>query len=71
MAKAMTPEQRRFWAAVQLLARATRRGKTVDLEAAADALALEQEIQTRLDDDARPALLVAEPAAKTGGGNGS
>lgn len=70
MAKAMTPEQRRFWEAVQLLARATRRGKTVDLEAAADALALEQEIQTRLDEDARPALLVAEPGAKTGGSNG-
>lgn len=70
MAKAMTPEQRRFWEAVQLLARATRRGKNVDLEAAADALALEQEIENRLADDDRGALRVAEAGPQTGGANG-
>lgn len=74
MSKLMTPEQREFWEAVQCLARATRRGKSVDLEAAADALALEQEIEARFAAEAahqdNAALRVAENASNGGTDNG-
>lgn len=51
MTKPMTEGQRLFWKGILAFARATRRGKNVDLEAAADALALEQDIERRLEAD--------------------
>lgn len=56
----MTAQQRQFWISVKLLATATRRRRDVDYHAAADALALEEEIQARLDAAEQPALMVAE-----------
>jgi hypothetical protein len=63
-AKPMTDGQRLFWRGILAFARTTRRGRNVDLEAAADALALEQEIEARLQADEAPAQLVAEPTGE-------
>lgn len=59
----MTDAQREFWVAVRDFASGFRRSKRVDLDVAADALALEQEIEERL---ARPELMVAEPTTEEG-----
>lgn len=48
----MTDHQRLFWSAVQALARVTREAPGQDKQAAADAWALEMEIQRRIDQDA-------------------
>lgn len=61
----MTDDQRKFWKAVKALARATRRGANVDLECAADALTLEQEIDQRMFGEEQPMLAVAEPQQST------
>lgn len=60
----MSPAQRNFWEGVRDYARAIRRAKKIDLEVAADALALEQEIEERLAADA-PLAAVAEERAET------
>ncbi len=62
MTKPMTEGQRLFWKGILAFARATRRGNNVDLEAAQDALALEQEVARRLEaDDARIAEMGETP----------
>lgn len=58
----MTEGQRLFWRGILAFARATRRGKNVDLAAASDALALEQELEARLLADEERLGMVAEHA---------
>lgn len=55
----MTPEQRRFWEDVRDFARARRCGRRISLDVAADALALEKEIEQRLAAE-EPLAAVAE-----------
>jgi hypothetical protein len=57
----MTAAQRRFWEDVKSYARSIRCMRKVDLDVASDALALEQEIEARLQ--ASDLAAVAEPAA--------
>lgn len=61
----MTTDQRRFWEDVREFARARRCARRVSLDVAADALALEQEIEERLaaDADAAPLAAVAEQSS--------
>jgi hypothetical protein len=61
----MTQAQRAFWEGVRNFARVTRRSRSVELDVAADALALEQEIEERLRGE-EPLAAVAESAAGTG-----
>lgn len=61
MTKPMTDGQRLFWKGILAFARATRRGKNVGLEVAADALALEQEVEQRLASDASQIAPAPEP----------
>ena len=62
----MTTAQRKFWEGVRDYARAVRRMRKVDLDVAADALALEQEIEQRLAEVPAAEQLVAEGQAKGG-----
>jgi hypothetical protein len=55
----MTEAQRQFWEDLRDLARARRCARRVPLEVAADALALEQEIEARLAADANAEAVAA------------
>lgn len=53
----MTTAQRQFWEAVRDFAQGYRRSRKVSLDVAADALALEQEIEARLSIEELPMAL--------------
>lgn len=57
----MSKGQEHFWSAVLGLARATRMARKVDLDAAADALALERQAEKRLAELSQPGQYAPGP----------
>lgn len=67
MSKHLTPGQKVFWRTIQATAQLVWKADGADPEAAADALALDQEIESRFMADSESRLMVAEPKRKTKG----